>query len=147
MSNQFIPTSSVEYEVLSLDTLWGDSAIEYSPYIIKDETPTKLETKYWKILNFLTRDFRLGNISPRLHDINFLWSYTSNAGQILLLRNGAFEEVFIAMVLPVATTLETSQSIGGFFRKVKQTIHHEQRYEDTTPSTGFFGRKKKRSDY
>jgi len=146
MSNQFIPTSSVEYEVLSLDTLWGDDAINYKPYIMSEEMKKKDTSRYWNILNFITRDFRLGNISPRLHDLNWLWNYSGSAGQILLLRNGSFEEVFVAMILPVATTLETSQSIGGFFRKVKQTIHQEQKYEDITSTGGFFGKKKKR-DY
>jgi len=142
MTNQYIPTNSVEFETLTTIPEWGNTKDnDPSDYVSVDEKGS-LKKEYYKILGYFTQDERLGNLLPRYHDHNFIWSYLASAGQILLLRDGAFKDVFVSFLLPSVSILETSQSMNMAFRRNSRTMHQQQTYEEKSSGSGVFGKKK-----
>jgi len=135
--SQLVPTTGVEFQTLTTQPAWGDEDVEVTP---KHETKTgETEILYWKVLSMFTRDWRLGNIKLKTHDLNWIWHQIQAAGQVRLLRNGKFEREFVSMLLPVISMMETSQSIDGFFRKNFQTVKQEQKYSEEQKRRGLFG--------
>ena len=144
MSQTVIPSNSVEFETLTTLPEWGKNNSNPDMFI-KDKNGKVIGFDPYRALLYFTQDERLANINPKLHDLNFIWSYLATAGQILLLRKGKFKEVFVSVLLPVVSTLETSQSIGMAFRRNARTVHHEQRFEEKNQGGGFLGLGKKKN--
>jgi len=135
VGDTLIPSTSVEFQTLTTQSAWGDDDVKPNPKVYDDKG--NLTIKYWKILELFTRDVRLGNIKIKTHDINFIWNMFQSAGQILILRDGEFEDLFVSMMLTPVSMLETSQSIDGFFRRNFQTIAQEQKYKEEKPKSLF----------
>jgi hypothetical protein len=134
--SNFVPATSIEFQVLTTNPAFGTEDLEVNKLF--DEQGNIIPSK---VLMFFTRDWRLGNLNPKLHDINYIWHYPSNAVHIALLRNGAFLQVSLMMISTVASMTETSQSIGGFFRKNAQSTYASQEYSERgQQQPGWFGK-------
>lgn len=129
---KLIPGSSVEFEVLTTEPAWG-SLKEVDIDLLTDAEGKPVDNPlYWKVLNFFTRDFRLGNINHRHDDLEWLEDRAALAANLLTLRNGAFKDCFVLALAPVTSTVELSQSRQGFFRRNKRTITAEQTTTERT---------------
>lgn len=122
-----IPTTSVEFETLTTEPSWGD-ANEVDLDIKGEKTKQGLfvkydELNYWKLLGIFTRDFRLGNISHRVDDIEYLEDMTGLAHTLLNLRGGFFTQQAWIALQRTTSTLEISQSRSGFMRKNARSVH------------------------
>lgn len=104
MSNPVMPSNSTEFEVLTTRPVWSDVLAR------------------WNIFN---QDVRLGNISPRVHDIHYIWDRFELADHICSLRDGMFSDASKSVLVVAIAQLETSQSILGFLRKNARSVHQE----------------------
>lgn len=145
---QFIPTTSAEFEYLTTVTTWGDrDEIDVNLNVDKhkDGTETILKSPDWiKSNNFITRDFRLGNLNNRVDDIQYLEDRARLVNVLLVLRPGKFDKQAAVALSQVAAPLELSQSRGGFFRRTAKTVTQESSVKEEQITAGFFGRKKNR---
>lgn len=100
------------------------------------------------VLMLITRDERLGNLNPKLHDTNWFWDRLDLAMHILSFRKGQMKRASIMALTSVAALTETSLSIKGFLRKIQKTSmrHETGTYEDMSGSKrgGLFGLGKKK---
>lgn len=99
------------------------------------------------VLKIITRDFRLGNVNPKLHDVDWFWDRLDLSMHILLLRGGAMKRASIACITSAAALTETSLSINGFLRKIQKTSmrHERNTWEgDSEPGWGIFGKRRRR---
>jgi len=141
---QPIPSNQVDLE--SFTTRPGYGEIDLAK--LKDENPED-------VLNILTRDFRLGNLNPKLHDTDWFWDRLDLSTHILLLRDGAMRRACVACLSSAASMTETSLSINGFLRKIQKTMLRNERrtWEGDGGAGGFnlFGSrrrsKKKTTDF
>lgn len=151
MPPSYIPTNSVEFETLTTEPEWGNpKAFQTNAYFDDDNNVRKIP-EYWRILGFINRDIRLGNISNLYDDFEWLEDRTVLTAVIQHLRNGVFSDLAPLALAPVASTLEVSQSRNGFFRKNAKTAHltSEQNVNDNSNVSilnKLFGKSKKQGD-
>jgi hypothetical protein len=94
----------------------------------------------WGLLDFYTRDLRLGNLSTMNGEVNYCRYYLDLAGDCL--REGYYRS-FVKCLSLTVTVLEISQSRGGFLRTKQSTIRKENIYEEREPKkTSLFGKQK-----
>jgi len=88
------------------------------------------EKSEYETLSFLTRDFRLGNLSRRDGEYDYCkrWAKIAHA----TLQFG-LKKSHIAALSKVAIELELSQSLGGFFRKESNSLYEHLTKEETEP--------------
>jgi hypothetical protein len=95
----------------------------------------------WDLLAFYTRDLRLGNLSVWDNEIGYCRYYLDLAGDYL--QEGMIE-CFLICFKRSATVTETSQSKGGFLRRIINTIRSENISGNLEPpKKSLFGGKKK----
>jgi len=100
-----------------------------------------VETKHlWDEFAFFTRDLRLGNLKKGSADSGYCEYYLALAGDCLSM--GCVSS-FSSAYRRVAGKLEISQSVGGFFRKNRNTIRSVKEQRDLNASDKkFFGGQK-----
>lgn len=140
MAVPYVPTNSVEFETLTTEPAWGDPKEFQTDAFFDEDNKPRVVPQYWRILGFLNRDNRLGNLSNMFDDFEWLEDRASLAAAIQHLRNGAFGDLAPLALAPVATTVELSQSRNGFFRKNAKTAHlNSEQTENVKSSGGWLG--------
>jgi len=132
MAMNYVPTNSVEFETLTTEPAYGD--------VKEFDTDVKSPDDAWKALGFLTRDLRMGNITHRHDDVEWLDDRASLVAAILTQRGGAFKDCAVLAHAPVAATIELSQSREGFFRKNARTFRTVGEHTDKSGKAGLFDR-------
>lgn len=133
-----IPSNSIDLESYNTRPGYPDITLEN----IDGEKPED-------VLKLITRDFRLGNLNPKIHDVNWFWDRLDLAMHILLFRDGRMHNASIACLSSAAALTETSLSIRGFLRKIQKTSmrHETGAYSDGSDGKrGFFGLGKKKNN-
>jgi len=140
---RFVPSSDLDLNLMLTDSLWGrDEVKEMKEKLQKysDDSDVVLKSSLWGMLSFLTRDLRLGNLSVWDGELQFCRYHLLLAGDLL---DANMIEPFVICILRSASTLETSQSKGGFLRRNMNTLRQEHVSEQREPpKKGFFGGKK-----
>lgn len=109
------PYNQLELQYTLIDTAWGKE----TPKDLYDKL-TVGGTNIWGLLGYFGRDLRLGNIDATKEA--YCDYHLNLAGD--LLRTGNVNS-FITVLAKVASTLELSQSLGGFLRKRLGTFTKE----------------------
>jgi len=148
------PETSLDFNLMVTNSIWGDNKEipktfrknldKITTYVDKDGNVIKTTKRnLWDMLRFLTRDFRLGNLSSV--EITYCDHYSKLAAEFLELD---FKEPFFICLSRIATTLELSQSRGGFFRKQSNTLTSERvNYNKSEQSRGLFKQKMNSKGY
>lgn len=116
---RIMPQSGLDFNMMLTDTVWGSPQVGQQ---IKDETGS------YELLSFLTRDFRLGNLSPA--EIAYGKHYADLAHDCL---NDGYAEAFSMSLSRTASTLELSQSKNGFLRRRQNTLTTENLSGEIVP--------------
>lgn len=123
-AQEFIPENNIELSMLYTNPVWGsDREINKSfrdkttktINFVNQETGQIVQTttdKLWEQLQFFTRDLRLGNLSST--EVRYCDYYLRFASDCLKEK---YIDAFIVALSRVASTIELSQSKGGFLRK------------------------------
>lgn len=135
-----IPTNSVEFETLTTEPTYGDPE-EFRTDAYRDEhNALRVVPEHWRILGFLKRDIRLGSISNKYDDFEYLEDRAALTAHLQHWRKGVFGDLAPLALSNVASTVELSQSRNGFFRKNAKTAHISSEQTETVSSSGFLGR-------
>lgn len=127
-SNKF-----VEYEAIT-DPLTKETKV----YVKKD---------LWSILQLFTRDWRLGNIDKKEEAV-YIRYYIDLTADILAVLGDDYREPAIICFERALNVNETSQSKGGFLRKLLNTFIHKTTPTDDAPKKrNLLGLGKKKNDY
>lgn len=122
-----VPATSVEFQTLTTEPAYGDTdEVDMDVNNNKDKNGGKIELPepdYWKLMSFYTRDLRLGNISHKVYDVEYLEDMLGLTQSLLNVRGGRFKQLSFLALNRVASALEISHNVGGFFRKNAQSIH------------------------
>jgi len=144
-----VPQSDLDFNLMTTDPVWGSHQL--SPElqkmlsktiegIDKDGKPKYSEQKLWSMLNYFTRDVRLGNLS-KWDELPYVEHYINLAGDFL--QSGMIKPFLIALSR-AATKIELSQSKGGFLRRRLSTFTKEEFKTELEPSKKtIFGGKKR----
>jgi hypothetical protein len=134
---------------MTTDPVWGSNQI--SPELQKmlsrtiegidsSGNPKFSEQKLWGMLNYYTRDVRLGNLS-KWDEIPYVEYHLNLAGDFL---QNSMVSPFLIALSRAATKIELSQSKGGFLRRRLSTFTKEEFRSEFEPSKKtIFGGKKK----
>ena len=145
-SSRSLPTSDLDLNLMITNNVWGSS--EVSPilketlnryYLEKDDKGEEYvkTSSMWGLLNFYTRDIRLGNLSVWNGELQLCRHYLDLAGQ--LLYAGLIQSFLVALSKAI-TIIETSQSKNGFLRGMMNTLRNEHINQNLEPpKKGFFG--------
>lgn len=82
----------------------------------------------WNILQMFTRDWRLGNIDTKREAV-YIRHYINLSADIMVTLGDDFREPALISLQRALAVNETSQSKGGFVRKILNTFIHK-----TTPN-------------
>ena len=91
----------------------------------------------WAVLQMFTRDWRLGNIDTKREAV-YIRHYLDLTTDIITILGDDFREVAIICFERALVVNETSQSKGGFLRKMLNTFIHK-----TTPNASDDGKNKR----
>jgi len=159
-----MPATGLDMEMMLTDARWGDQYISSDlkeklkkKVFVTIRAGTKVNTPdgevvldrdveveqdefLWGQMNYFTRDFRLGNISG--DELKYCDHFCLLAGDLM---HDKKPTAFMASLARVATTLELSQSKGGFLRKRLGTFTREEFKTELgdKPNILFGGKKKK----
>lgn len=152
-----MPHSDLDLNLMLTDSVWGhpDVSLDLREQLTKlysdgqkDEKGNLVCTKkeMWGLLSFYTRDMRLGNLSRIDNELQTCRYFLNLAGDFLQENQ---IEPFLICLSRVATILETSQSKGGFLRKIMNTLRQEHYKQELEPpkKSMFGGKKDKRGGY
>lgn len=153
-----LPQNDLDFNLMMTDSVWGKKEVNQElkdklnkTVLTKDEhgnqvyvtdgngnvTPVGDRYSMWSLLAYFTRDMRLGNLSEWNGEL-FSCRYMIELSNDLLVTD--MKQSFAVALSRVATILETSQSKGGFLRKMMNTIRQENfRQEIEPPKKSFFG--------
>jgi len=131
------PSSSIEASWLTIQPGYDDIKIPLET----TETPAR-------VLSLLSRDFRLGRLVKKHHDIQWTADRLDVAMGLLLVRGGVFKREAVAISSTVAAITETGLAVDGFLRRNQRTLHksEESTFEDKGSRTGLFGFGKKKNN-
>jgi len=134
-----VPVNELDLQLQTTNPKWGDYISPEFRARLMTESKTEDELKLWELLQFYTRDVRLGNLSAT--ELNYCRYYLDLAADCL---ENQYKNSFIIALSRAVTVLETSQSKGGFLRKLFGTVRHEsESIERREPiKRGLFGQKK-----
>lgn len=137
----YIPTNSVEFETLTTEPTYGDPDEFKTDAYKDDDNKLRPIPQHWRILAFLKRDLRLGNISNKYDDFEYLEDRAALTAHLQHWRKGSFGDLAPVALSTVASTMELSQSRGGFFRKNAKTAHlTSEQTENVNSGGGFLGK-------
>lgn len=152
MAMNYIPGNSVEFETLTTEPAYGDpKEFDTNPYI-DAQGVLRAFPEHWRILGFLNRDMRLGNIKHRHDDVEWLEDRAGLTAALMTFRQSTFSDLAPLAMAPMAATIELSQSREGFFRKNSRTFRQIGENYDETGGGGvlsklFGGKKKNNTGY
>ena len=113
---------------------------------IKDENgkvKVYLKRDLWTVLNIFTRDWRLGNIDKKEEAV-YIRHFLDLTTDIITVLGDDFRESAIISLERAFAVNETSQSKGGFLRRLLNTfIHQTNKTDDDTKKRSLFGLGKK----
>ena len=157
-----LPTSELDAQMMMTNSVWGRSDV---PQELKEKLMKYYETKdtdgrtltdkdgnvimtkgsMWGLLGFFTRDMRLGNLSEWNNELPTCRFYIDFANDCL---DEDYTGAFLLSLGRSATILETSQSKGGFLRKIINTLTQKNISQTLEPpKKAFFGGKKQDGGY
>lgn len=153
-----LPHSELDLNLMLTDSVWGKSEVSsllqerLNKYFTmrdqdgvqiftEDGKPIVTKESLWGLLGFYTRDMRLGNLSRLDNELQTCRYYINLANDFL---NVDMIEPFLIALSRAATILETSQSKGGFLRRITNTLRQEHvKQELEPPKKGWMGGNKK----
>jgi len=147
-----VPQSDLDFNLMTTDPVWGSTNI--SPQLKKKLSETiegidkegnikYQETELWGLLNFYTRDVRLGNLRS-WDELPYVQYYLDLAGDML---QSNMIKAFLIALSRAATKIELSQSKNGFLRRRMNTFTKESfNTENEAPKKNLFGGKSGRND-
>jgi len=149
---KFVPQNEIDLQLVLTNSQWGSSeqtqlrkilqTYKYKVVQVESGNGQQLmlqeKQNYWDLMEFFTRDLRLGNLKENeLFVIRYDLDLATD-----LLSNDCFKS-FITALSRVAVVLETSQSRGGFLRKIIQSIFKHETHDYTgvgeNKQRGFLG--------
>jgi hypothetical protein len=84
-----------------------------------------IKNDLWSVLQIFSRDFRLGNINMR-EESGYIRHYLDLTSDILINLGDEFRKPAMMCFERALAVNETSQSKGGFLRKMLNTFIHKQ---------------------
>lgn len=153
-----LPHSELDLNLMLTDSVWGKAEVSSllrdrlnKYYAMRDQDgkqlfneegqPIVTKESLWGLLGFYTRDMRLGNLSRLDNELQTCRYYINLANDFL---NVDMIEPFLIALSRAATILETSQSKGGFLRRITNTLRQEHiKQEMEPPKKGWMGGNKK----
>ena len=154
---RIMPSSELDLQMLTIDSVWGKPEVSMElknmlmrlqpykdenglPMKDKDGKPVFLQDSLWGMLGYFTRDMRLANLSSWDNELQTCRFYIDLANDMLLC---GMLKPFLICLSRAACILETSQSKGGFLRRLFNTFRKEEYTQQLEPpKKGFFGGKK-----
>ena len=141
-----VPFSELDYNLRMTDSVWGrpevaeglknKATLEYSGLDQNGEA-IKFNESLWELLSFYTRDIRLGNLNPYDGELQAVRNHLKIAGYYLYADMIGPFHIRLSKAIAI---LETSQSKNGFFRKILNTLRHENFNQNLEPPRrSFFG--------
>jgi hypothetical protein len=144
-----VPQSDLDFNLMTTDPVWGSNQVspelqkklsETIEGISSDGKPVFKEAKLWGLLNYYTRDVRLGNLS-KWDELPYVEYYLNLAGDFLQV---GMIKPFLVALSRAATKIELSQSKNGFLRRRLSTFTKEEYKTENEPAKkNIFGGKKK----
>jgi len=149
-----LPASELDLNLMLTDSVWGKNEVSqelrdrlnrYYREIDEDGNEKIIKSSLWGLLGFFTRDMRLGNLSAFNNELETCRYHIDLANDLLTVE---MIEPFLISLSRTANILETSQSKGGFLRKINNTLRQEHyKQEMEPPKKKFFGGKKHEEGY
>jgi hypothetical protein len=144
-----VPQSDLDFNLMTTNPVWGSNEVNTELQKILSETVEGIdekgnavfsERKMWGILNYYTRDVRLGNLS-KWDELPYVQYYLDLAGDLL---QSGMTRAFLVALSRAATKIELSQSKNGFLRRRMSTFTKESLNQDLEPpKKNIFGGTKK----
>ena len=145
-----LPQNELDFHLMTTDAVWGKAEVspelrrrlnQYFLERLEDGTDALKPSSLWDTLGYFTRDIRLANLSAWNGEIQYCQHYLDLAGDFLQVN---MIQAFIVCLERVASTLELSQSKGGFLRRIMNTLRTEHVNTETEPpKKALFGSNKK----
>lgn len=159
-----MPSSDLDMAMMLTDARWGDQYISNElkeklkrkifvtvragttvntsegEVVLDRDIEVEQDEFLWGQMNYFTRDFRLGNLSG--DEVKYCDHFSLLAGDLM---HDCKPRAFMVSLARVATTLELSQSKGGFLRKRLGTFTKEEFKSEIgeKPNLLFSGKKKR----
>lgn len=145
-----VPQSELDFHMMTTNSMWGNQ--EVSPElreklskkikVNEDGSAQVSKSSLWGLLGFYTRDLRLGNLASWNGEVYYCQYYLDLANDML---QADMIEPFLICLSRAATMLELSQSKGGFFRRLMNTLRMENiSGEMEPPKKQLFGKSNKK---
>ncbi len=141
-----LPQSDLDLNLMLTDSVWGKGSVpehlkeklgKQFNIVNADGSTEIVNRSQWDLMGFFTRDMRLGNLSNWNNELEATRFNINLANDLLLV---GMAEPFLISLSRAATTLETSQSKGGFLRRIMNTLRHESVNQNLEPpKKQFFG--------
>ena len=134
-----LPTNDLDLNLMLTNSVWGSKEV---PQELKDKLSrfissreidgsTKItKASLWGLLGFFTRDMRLGNLSSFDNELQTCRYHIDLANDLLSVD---MVEPFLIALSRSASILETSQSKGGFLRRMMNTLRQEHIQQQLEP--------------
>jgi len=145
-----LPNSDLDFQLMLTDSVWGKKEVsaelrervgKYYAKINENGEQYVDRLSLWGLLGFYTRDMRLANLSAWDGELATCRYHIDLANDLL---NVDMVEPFIIALSRAATIMETSQSKGGFLRRMFNTLRQESIHtQQEPPKKTLFGGKKK----
>lgn len=152
-----LPTSELDMSMMMTNSLWGRADVPdelkerlSKIKVVRDEHGKPIENDkgqvmiskdgLWGLLGFYTRDMRLANLSEWNGELQTCRYMIDLANDYLSM---AMLEPFMISLSRAVSIMETSQSKGGFLRKMMNTLTQVNKTQNLDPpKKGFFGKTK-----
>jgi len=152
--SRVMPSTELDMQMLTTNSVWGQPEVSqelkerlarwYKSINEDGETIINKES-LWGMLGYFTRDMRLANLSAWDNEIQTVRYYLELAHDLL---DSDMPEPFVICLSRSAGIMETSQSKGGFLRRLFNTFRKEEySHNAEPPKKGFFGGKKDGGGY
>lgn len=142
-----MPHISSEYMSENIKAKFRDYAYvtDEKGNILKDEDGNpriQLTRDLWSVMELFTQDFRLGNLNKT--EAVFVRYHIDLCSDILTVLPSKFNQSALIMLERAFSVTETSQSKGGFLRRLFNSIfQHSNVREEQPQKRNFFGMGKK----
>ena len=147
-----VPQTDLDFNLMTTDPVWGSKDINPELQKKLSETVEGIDAKgnivyrkseLWGLLNFYTRDIRLGNLRS-WDELPYVQYYLDLAGDLL---QSDMIKAFLISLSRAATKIELSQSKNGFLRRRMNTFTKESSHTELdAPKKNLFGGKNGRNN-
>jgi len=134
------PQTDLDLNLMLTNSVWGRTEVppelkarltKYYAGVDEDGKPNITKESLWGLLGFYTRDMRLGNLGFFDNELQTCRYMIDLANDFLTVD---MIEPFLVSLSRAATILETSQSKGGFLRRITNTLRQEHITQNIEPS-------------